>query len=96
MAASERRGRAWALSAAGLACCVFAALAAAADPDAGDDCAEPARRSSSRFCVVGAGPAGLQMGHLMHRAGLDYLIFGARPTRTPTAPTPTFDSRGDL
>ena len=28
-----------------------------------------------RYCVVGAGPAGLQMGHLMLKRGLDYATF---------------------
>jgi cation diffusion facilitator CzcD-associated flavoprotein CzcO len=31
--------------------------------------------SASKYCVIGAGPAGVQMGHLMHRAGLDYVLF---------------------
>lgn len=31
--------------------------------------------SSSHFCIVGAGPAGVQMGHLMHKHNLDYVTF---------------------
>jgi hypothetical protein len=27
-----------------------------------------------QYCIVGAGPAGLQLGHLMHTAGRDYTI----------------------
>ncbi|CAL4236303.1 unnamed protein product, partial [Meganyctiphanes norvegica] len=27
------------------------------------------------YCVIGAGPAGLQIGYFLHRAGRDYLIF---------------------
>ena len=34
----------------------------------------------TQYCVVGAGPAGLQMGHFLNRAGRDYATFerGAR------------------
>ena len=28
-----------------------------------------------RYCVIGAGPAGLQLGHFLHRAARDYVIF---------------------
>ena len=27
------------------------------------------------YCVIGAGPAGLQMGYFFHRAGRDYVVF---------------------
>jgi hypothetical protein len=28
-----------------------------------------------KYCVVGAGPAGVQLGHLLNRAGMDYAVF---------------------
>ena len=28
-----------------------------------------------QYCIVGAGPAGIQLGHLMHQIGRDYAIF---------------------
>ena len=32
------------------------------------------RKEQYQFCIVGAGPAGLQLGHLLHTAGRDYTI----------------------
>ncbi|KAH3734785.1 hypothetical protein DPMN_041232 [Dreissena polymorpha] len=29
----------------------------------------------NEYCVIGAGPAGLQMGYFFSRAGRDYIIF---------------------
>ncbi len=31
--------------------------------------------TTRRYCVVGAGPAGLQLGHFLAEAGLDYVVF---------------------
>lgn len=33
------------------------------------------RRTSYHYCIIGAGPAGLQLGYFMARAGRDYVIF---------------------
>ena len=33
-----------------------------------------------QYCVIGAGPAGLQLGHYLHTAGRDYVILEAQPT----------------
>lgn len=30
---------------------------------------------SKQYCVIGAGPAGLQYGYFLHRAQRDYIIF---------------------
>ena len=41
-------------------------------------CATPTAPLSpphSRYCILGAGPGGLQLGHYMHRAGRDYRLF---------------------
>jgi choline dehydrogenase-like flavoprotein len=36
---------------------------------------------SHDYCVVGAGPAGIQLGHDLHMAGRDFVVFerGSRP-----------------
>ena len=31
--------------------------------------------SKHKYCVVGAGPAGVQMGHFLNKAGMDYAVF---------------------
>lgn len=36
-------------------------------------CAAAAERHD--YCIVGAGPGGLQLGHFLHQAGRDYIIF---------------------
>ena len=36
----------------------------------GNRCAE-----ERQFCIVGAGPAGVQLGHFLHDAGRDYVTF---------------------
>eukprot|EP01052_Picozoa_sp_SAG31_P048791 SAG31_NODE_10376_length_1146_cov_1.295129_1_plen_78_part_10 len=52
-----------------LACCALPASPAAAAAAGG----------VRDFCIVGAGPGGLQLGHYMHAAGRDYVIFERQP-----------------
>jgi len=47
----------------------------ACEADAG---CEPAGQLHE-YCIIGAGPGGLQIGHLMHRSGMNYRIFDAAP-----------------
>lgn len=30
---------------------------------------------TKHYCIIGAGPAGLQMAYFMHRAQRDYIVF---------------------
>ena len=35
------------------------------------------------YCIVGAGPGGLQLGHYMHQQSRDYVIFERQPIPCP-------------
>lgn len=59
---------------------LFAVLAggfstAISDAGGGTTDSPGANINKSKYCIIGAGPAGVQLGHLMHRAGLDYVVF---------------------
>lgn len=31
--------------------------------------------SNTEFCIIGAGPAGLQLGYFFQKSGMDYIIY---------------------
>jgi len=35
---------------------------------------------STDYCLIGAGPGGMQVGYFLERAGRDYIIFEKGPT----------------
>ena len=59
---------------------VSAAVAADANAAQCDAGAGACTSTSNKYCVVGAGPAGVQMGHLLNKQKRDYVVFerGAR------------------
>ena len=59
-----------------LALAMVAALLSAAHPEGGAGCTS----SAHDYCIVGAGPAGIQLGHFLQQAHRDYVILerGAR------------------
>ena len=61
---------------------------------------ESSRTLKHKYCVVGAGPAGVQLGHLLNQAGMDYTVFerGAQTDRAqgvPRIPTPCLPHSAD-
>ena len=35
---------------------------------------------TAQYCIIGAGPGGIQLGHFLDRAGRDYVIFEKKAT----------------
>lgn len=60
---------------------LFAAADHAQQPqcDAKTGSCPDAASAMHKYCVVGAGPAGIQMGHLLNKAGRDYVVFERGP-----------------
>ena len=60
-----------------IACCLMQGISSGVEADE-DGCVEGGLREcnpKSKYCVIGAGPAGVQMGHFLNKAGMDYAVF---------------------